>query len=74
MIESRSTAERLTEGAVSSSSDKTRKDTIHILENLLDHVSEYEENLPFFQKFQELASIGGIDVLITLSYDNLRTL
>ena len=51
-----------------------RKDATHVLENLLDCDPGYEEDLSFIQLFQKLASIDGIDVIITLSCDNIRTL
>ena len=54
-------------------SDKTRRDDTYILENLLDCDPEDKENSDFMQAFLELASIDGIDVIITLSFDNLRT-
>ena len=53
---------------------KTRRDATHILENLLDWDPEEEDDSKCFQLFQELASIDGIDGIITLSHDNLQSL
>ena len=62
------------EDALSTSSEKARRETNHILENLLYYDPEGEEDKPFIQVFRVLASIEGIDDLLTLSYENLRTL
>ena len=69
MFESRHIEENLTEGTSSHSRDRTRRDATHILENLLECDPDYEEDLPLIKLF-----IDGIDGLITLSYENLRTL
>ena len=74
MIGSRSTEKRLIEDVLSDSSDKTRRDATHMLENLLYCDSEYEEDSAFMQVFKELASIGGIGYAIILSTEDLRTL
>ena len=68
------TEESLTKDVSFTSSDETRSDATHILENLLDHDPEHEDDSPLSQLFQELASIDGIDGLITLFSENLRTL
>ena len=49
------------------SSGKTRRDDTHILENILDHDPEDEEDSPFIQFFQERASIDEIDGLTCLA-------
>ena len=74
MFGSRSTEESLTKDILSTSSDKTRRDATHILENLLNHDLMDEECSAFMQVFQYFASIGRIDGIITLSAEDLCTL
>ena len=50
------------------------RDVTRILKNILDYDPEDEEELAFTQVFRELDSIDGIDILITISSDNRRTL
>ena len=74
MFESRLIEEILMEDFSPTSSDKTRRDATHILENILDWCPEDEEDSAFMQFFLALASIDRIDGLITLCYEHLLTL
>ena len=74
MFESKSIEEIPMKDAPSTSRNKKRRNSTHILENLFYHDPEYEDDSPAFQLFQELASIEGIDVLISLYQDNLQAL
>ena len=56
------------------SKDKTRKDTTHILDNLLDCDPEDEEDLAFAKAFLELSYIDGLYGMMTLSSENLHAL
>ena len=67
MFECKSIEEIPTEDVPSTSRDKTRRDATHVLENILDCDPEDKHDSPLIQLFQELASIDGIDGLITLS-------
>ena len=74
MLESRSIEESPMEDVLFTSSEKTKRDATQIFENLLSCDLEDEEDSDFIPAFLELASIDGIDGLITLSSENLRTL
>ena len=55
-------------------SQENQEDVKHVLENMFDCDPEDEEDSVFMQVFKELSSIGGIDGLITLHAENIRTL
>ena len=74
VFESRSIEESPMEDVPSTSKENTRRDAIHILENLLDYGPEDKDDSPFFQLFQELPSVDGIDGIIILYQDNLHIL
>ena len=74
MFVSRSNEETLTKDVSYASSDNTKMDATRILESLLNCDPEDEEDLAFIQVFQKLASIGGIDDIIIMSVEDLRTL
>ena len=74
MFGSRLTKESLTEDVSSASNVKTRRDANKILENLFNYDPDDEEDSALMQVFQELASVGGIDDIMTLSSKDLRTL
>ena len=67
MFESRSIEEIPMEGVPSTSSDKTRRDATHILENFLGYDLENEEDKTFIQVLKELSSVNDVDGLVTLS-------
>ena len=56
------TEENFREDALSSSSDKAKRDATHVLENTLDYDQEDEEDSTFMQVFQEFTFIGGVDI------------
>ena len=59
MFGSRLTEESLTKDVSSTSNDERRRDATRMLENLLEHDPEYEDDSPFFNSFKNLLlSIG----------------